>query len=215
MTVKEAQRRLLTGMTPSMEGIGFDYDEQEFKRKIQGGSQRFYLRVTQRANEIVVEPWWCIRLDGIVDIYHLVTLKKEEYFHYTCVFENNLGRLLYYLDQSQGPEIKDLKYVVRNIQDLETLIKVIPIRFKQYLLPYLDANSTIERADALLNEDPRNLSPHNWVYPYKATMGLIAARLVKNPRYYELVRIYEEELAEANPINKEEFQKLKELLEAY
>jgi hypothetical protein len=106
-----------------------------------------------------------------------------------------------------------MKYVIENENDLETLGKVIPIRFKQYILPYFDENSSVERADKLLNEDARNLSPHNWVYPYKAMMGMIAAKLTKNPKYDELVSIYREELAEANPVNKEEFEKLTALLE--
>jgi hypothetical protein len=122
---------------------------------------------------------------------------------------------LFYVRPDLGREVKDLQYSIKDDQDLQKLIKLIPNRFLQIILPYFDQNSSLERADALLNENPRNLPPHNWSYPYKAMMGLIAAKLTKNPKFAELRGIYEEELAPANPTLKEEFDKLKIILENY
>ncbi|GGB17592.1 hypothetical protein [Puia dinghuensis] len=215
MKLNDVTKSLIAGMTDSLQGVGFqlDVEDKSFQRVIPGGKQIFYLIVNQRKPQIIVEPWWGIRLDKIVDIYHHITLKKEEFFPDTYVFENNLGGLIYYMDKGSDPAVKSMKFVIESPADVDTLVKVIPIRFKQYVLPYFNENSSVERADALLNEHPRDLSPHNWIYPLKATMGLIAARLVKNPDYYQLRSIYEEELAEANPTNKEEFEKLKVYLE--
>jgi hypothetical protein len=218
MILNDVKHRLWNGIEDSVRSLGFRFrkNAKEFVREIPGGTQVFYVRIIQRKfGEIVVEPWWCIRLNAIADIYNQVNTKDKEFHSSSCVFENTLGRLQYYIKPDLGLGVKNLLYYINNNEDLETLTKEIPIRFKQFVLPYFDQNSSIERADALLNDNPREMSPHNCTYPYKAMMGLIAAKLTKNPRFAELKNIYEEKLAPADPSLKGEFNKLKLLLENY
>lgn len=53
---------------------------------------------------------------------------------------------------------------------------------------------------------------HNYLYPLRANIAIIAAKLNKNPQYDELVAVYEKELLDAEENYKKEFYKIIDVL---
>ncbi len=53
---------------------------------------------------------------------------------------------------------------------------------------------------------------HNEMYPLRANIAIIAAKLNNNPQYDELVKTYEKELVDAEENYKIEFYKIIEVL---
>jgi hypothetical protein len=105
------------------------------------------------------------------------------------------------------------RYIVEKEEDAETVVDQALKDIRGYLLPYVKENSaSIERIDQLLNHNPGKRTVHNFTYPGKAMMGLIAAKLTHNPNYDQLVSIYDVKLVEAEEGTKREYEKLKELL---
>jgi len=215
MKMEEVKGRLLEGMDKSFENFGFALNKNEIEyQRIKGSSiQTFYFLVLKKKEGIYVEPRWSIKLKEILDIYHKVATKEKKYFKYTPVLENSLGELIEYVENgNETGSGKSMQYLIENDEDVLTLTKVIPMRFEEYVLPYFEKNSSIEKVDELLNKNPKELCIHQWLYPLRACIGIIAAKLVKNPQYNELLCIYEDELQEAVPAYKEEFERLKLIL---
>ncbi|MEQ1677947.1 MAG: hypothetical protein ABL876_14660, partial [Chitinophagaceae bacterium] len=195
-------------------GFIFDSKRKRFVKEIKGGMQVFDLLFYAYPNEILVKPVFKIKLHLIEDIYHQVTQKEKSYNEETQTLGNSLGQIMKHYDNSDRiGTTEDISYKIENEDDIEILKKVIPERFKEYILPYFNKNSSIEQVDKLLNEFPRELSIHNRPYPIRACIAIIAARLVRNPNYNELLKIYDEETVDANPENRKEFEDLAKLLE--
>lgn len=215
MIMKDVKCRLLEGMDQSFENFGFELNKNEIAyQRIKGSSnQTFYFLILKKKDGIYVEPRWSIKLKEILDIYHKVATKEKKYFKYTPVLENSLGELIEYVENgNETGSGKSMQYLIENDEDVLTLTKVIPKRFEEYVLPYFEKNSNIEKVDQLLNRNPRELCIHQWLYPLRACIGIIAAKLAENPHYNELLCIYEEELHDAVPAYKEEFERLKSIL---
>ncbi|MDP4260057.1 MAG: hypothetical protein Q8937_17660 [Bacteroidota bacterium] len=195
--------------------MGFELkaNAQAFERREGSCIQTFHLLIFKKPDGVYVEPWWSIKFGEILDIYHKVSTKEKKYFKDTPVLENSLGRLIEFTDNGiESGGSKSMQYLIENDKDIDILTNVIPARFQEYVLPYFSANNSVEKVDKLLNSNPGQLSVHFWLYPMKAIMGLIAAKLVNNPQYPELAIIYEEKLRNANPVYKTEFERLELLL---
>jgi hypothetical protein len=215
MLIKEVKNKLFESLRKPFEENGFLLNKADnaYERKNKESIQKFYFLVFKKDDSIYLEPRWSIKLPEILEMYHKVAMKDKKFFRDTPVLENSLGELIEYTDSGNHTGSgKSMQYLIENEEDLAILMRVIPKRFKEYVLPYFDANSTIERVDKILNENPRELSIHQWLYPLRACMGLIAARLVNNPMYDDLARIYKEELQDATTTYKLEFERLTKLL---
>ncbi|WP_313386252.1 hypothetical protein [Chishuiella sp.] len=103
-------------------------------------------------------------------------------------------------------------WLIENSNDLENFIFNFKSNFEEIILPYFNENSTIERVDYLLNSHPLKMSIHNYIYPLRANIGIIAAKLNNNPNFNDLIKIYEKELDEAEENYKNEFFKLISIL---
>ncbi|WP_313581440.1 hypothetical protein [Chishuiella sp.] len=103
-------------------------------------------------------------------------------------------------------------WLIENSNDLENFIFNFKSNFEEIILPYFNENSTIERVDYLLNSHPLKMSIHNYIYPLRANIGIIAAKLNNNQNFNDLIKIYEKELDEAEENYKNEFFKLISIL---
>jgi hypothetical protein len=155
-----------------------------------------------------------IKIKAIEDIYHQATEKEAKYYTSTQTLGNNLFAIIDYFDNGDGTGSKSInkRHLMENEEDINTIVKVFPRSIEEYVLPYFESNSNIDQVDKLLNENPQELSVHYYLYPLRACIGIIAAKLTHNPRYNEVLKIYEVQLQEANTIFKKEFEKLKLLL---
>ena len=214
MQIESTSRKLLEGIEKEISKHSFKLIKRDkcFKRIVdQNIVQIFTILFTRKEDGISVAPAIHIKIKPIEDIYHQVAVKDHQYFDGTFTLGNSLFKIISYLEHGIVLDYDEKKsYLIEEEKDIEILIKVINERFKEYVLPYFDKNSSISRADELLNAYPREISIHNWLYPLRANLAIIAAKLNKNNEYTELIKIYEEELKGAQDSYKVEFNKLKE-----
>jgi hypothetical protein len=218
MLIKNITKSIIDGIGKTLSDYGFDYSKRNKKFiKSKGNVQQIFelLFYKENAISILVEPWVKIKIKPIEDIYHMVSSKDAKYNDSAITLGNNMGEIIQYYEKGneKRSEFANMRYLIEDDQDVKVLIKVIPKGFIEFVLPYFDSNSSIIEVDRLLNETPRELSIHHPLYPTRACIGLIAAKLVSNPNYKELVTIYEEETREANPFYREEFERLIKLLD--
>jgi len=193
----------------------FLYNKKElaYTRKFDGGQQDFYFLINENSGGVYIEPRWSIKLKSILDVYNKVTLKDKEFREYTPVLDNSLGQLIEYRDEkNEKGSGNKMQYLVEDEADIETLKKVIPLRFSEYVLPYFNMNSTVARVDELLNSHPQELVIHQWLNPTRMIMGIIAATLNHNPRLNDLLRVYGEKMNKVNQHYRTEFENLLLLL---
>lgn len=215
--VKEVANTILDGIKPSFEKYGFvlNKSKREFKRSITDCVQIFDMVFDKESNYITARPEVRIKILSIEKIYRSATSMPNRPY---LTLGNHLFDILRYVDDGEelGNREKAVSdWLIEGQKNVDKLIQVIPEYLEETILPYFDQNSSIKRVDELLNKYPRELSIHNRLYPLRANIAIIAAKLNKNPHYNELVQIYEEELAEAEETYKEEFYKLKDILRDY
>jgi len=202
-------------MEPAFNRYDFTYNQKEYSfiREIDDGKQSFYFLINEKTDGIYIEPRWAIQITSMLNVYHQITLKDKASWADTTVLDNSLGQLIEYIDENnENGSGKRMRYLIAKDEDVEILQKVIPIRFEEYVLPYFNKNSSIERIDELLNTSPQRLVIHHWLNPHRAIMGIIAAKLNNNPKLDELIMIYGQKLEKAAPNYQKEFENLIRLL---
>ncbi len=213
MKIKEVSNQISDGFSIYFEKYGFKFKRanNKFIRITEEATQVFHLiYYKENDGKITIKPEIMIHINKIESIYKSIAqIESRPYF--------TLGNYLSEIAEYDGDEInfkkKPVKYwLIENDDDIEYLIKVIPNYLTNDILPYFKNNSSIKRVDELLNKFPQKLSIHNYLYPLRANIAIIAAKLNNNPHYEELISIYEKELVDAEENYKIEFFKLKELL---
>jgi len=215
MNFKKTKKTIIDEIAGSVKSAGFKYDKNDefFIKDIPGGIDTFYFLTANYGIEFRFDLFWGVRIDRIADIYNMVTDKTEEYFRFSHVLANHLGALIEHIDNANDSIRCDPKrYTILKEEDVAEVIDKALTDIRKYIMPYFEQNVTVERMDQILNRKPKEYTVHNSTYLNRAMMGLIAAKLVNNPRYDELVSIYDVELAGAAIDAKREYQKLKEWL---
>lgn len=212
MKVADVSKQIIAGVAPvfTKHGFNVNFKEREFNREQNGCLQIFDLLFYKKGDFIEIKPEIRIKIKHIEDIYHHISIDHNDIFR---TLGNDLFSIVDFYDNGRetGGSSKT-KWVIENEKDIKKLIKVIPKYFKREILRYFEENSSVASADELLNKHPREISVHNWLYPMRACLAIIAAKLNDNPKYDELVSIYEEEMEEALESYKEDFSKLKKFL---
>jgi len=211
MKIKEVSKIIMDSIFLDIEAHGFKLNRKtiEFRRKIEGAIQIFELVFYKEGNYVKIKPEIRIKIKAIEDVYQKASNRGDIY----RTLGNDLFEILRNTDHGEETGKGEQYYwIIKDDESLSKLIRIIPEYFKETILPYFENNSTVSKADELLNKYPRELSIHNWLYPLRANLAIIAAKLNDNPQYSELVKIYEEELQEAEDSFKKEFEKLKKIL---
>lgn len=215
MNFKKIKKQIFDGVADAVMSEGFLYNKENetFEKNIPGGFVYFYFLYADYKNEFWFDLWWGVTIDQVADIYNRVTEKDLEFQRLTLVLSNHLGALADYADNGNESTRADRKqYIVSKDEDAATVVGQALEDIRRYLLPYFAQNTTIERLDQIINHKPADITVHNFSYPTKAKMGLIAAKLNHNPDYNQLISIYDKELIRAEAGSKREYEKLKELL---
>ncbi|MHB2154390.1 hypothetical protein ACX8XN_08325 [Calditrichota bacterium GD2] len=219
MLIKNVKKKIINELSDYLSKFGFKYNKKfdYFIRKSPESLQIIDLIFYKNKDgSITVEPVIRIKLKRIEEIYHKVTLKDKKYLDATSTISINLGKLIEHIENGINKDTNnDLRYLIENEQDILILIKVLKDKFERYVVPYFEKYSTLKKIDEILNINPKEISIHNWLYPMRACIALIAAKLSNNPKYDELLKIYDEELEDAAENYKIEFARLKKLLESY
>jgi hypothetical protein len=216
MIVKEASNKIFQMIKDEISKYRFRLNKtkMEFKRVENNCEQIFQLIFYKQDDAVFIRPLVRIKVKAIEDTYHKISKKHEQFNEDTTTLGGNLGEIMKYYETGTDSlsENMNTRYLIENEGDVEDLIKAIPERFKNYVLPYFKSNSSVKSVDELLNTEPSEMSIHNHLYPIRACIGIIAAKLNNNPDFDEIVQTYEENLTNANPDNKYEFLELKKIL---
>ncbi|WP_316795506.1 hypothetical protein [Pedobacter agri] len=213
MKIPEVSKEISDGILESFKKNGFKFRKarNEFTRKLKNAEQIFHLIYYKENNGTInIKPEVVIHIDDIESIYKKISqIKYRPYL----TLGNYFSQIKDYNGDAANFKNKATKYwLIENEHDISHLIEIIPKYLDEVILPYFENNSSIERVDELLNEYPKNMSVHNNMYPLRANIAIIAAKLNCNHRFNELLEIYEKELEDAEENYKIEFYKLKEFL---
>lgn len=211
MNIKDVSNELLSRIHDSFKEFDFvlNKSQSEFKRNVNDCTQIVDLFFYKKGQFITIKPEIRIKEHQIEKIYRAVSQIKDRPY---LTLGNHLFEIVKYIDHGielddSEEEIRD--WLVEDEDDISKLVEIIPKYLKATILPYFDQNSSISRVDELLNKYPRELSIHNVMYPLRANIAIIAAKLNHNPKFDELVEIYDEELLDAEETYREEFVRLK------
>lgn len=211
MKIKDVYPILVQGIKDKIEEYGFEFkkNDKTFKRRTNNFIQIFDLLLTKTTEGITVEPTIRLKSKEIEDIYHSIAKKEQQYFDGTSCIGYNLFKIASYYDEGKEIDYDEQKYyLIEEGKDVNILINIISEKFISYGIRYFDENSSVTRIDYLLNKYPRDISIHNWLYPQRACIAIIAAKLNNNPKFIELSQIYREELIDAVYPYNEEFDEL-------
>lgn len=214
MRIKDTSNKIFNELIGNFEKLDFSLNrgKSEFKRNVNNCTQIFDLFFHKKANSIIIKPELRIKVHAIEDIYKSITNIKERPY---LTLGNHLFEILRYIDNGteiddSNEEIKD--WLIEDENDINKIIEVIPTYLKDTIIPYFNENSSISRVDELLNKYPTEISIHNPLYPLRANIAIISAKLNNNSSLNNLVEIYEHELQDAEISYKEEFYKIKHVL---
>lgn len=211
MNIKDVSNELLSRINDSFRDFDFilNKGQSEFKRNVNNCTQIVDLFFYKKAQFITIKPEIRIKEHQIEKIYRSVSQIKDRPY---LTLGNHLFEIIKYIDDGieiDKSEEETQDWLIEDGNDINKLVEIIPKYLKETILPYFDQNSSISRVDELLNKYPRELSIHNVMYPLRANIAIIAAKLNQNPKFDDLVEIYDEELLDAEETYREEFVRLK------
>ena len=211
MNIKDVSNELLSRIHDNFREFNFilNKGQSEFKRKVNNCTQIVDLFFYKKGQFITIKPEIRIKEHQIEKIYKAVSQIRDRPY---LTLGNHLFEIVKYIDD--GKEIDESEeetrdWLIEDDNDINKLVEIIPKYLKETILPYFDQNSSVPRVDELLNKYPRQISIHNVVYPLRANIAIIAAKLNQNPKFDELVEIYDEELLDAEETYRKEFVRLK------
>jgi hypothetical protein len=212
LNINNSANLILEGIRPIFESNGFSLNKKhrQFNRDTKNSIQIFDLFFFKNGANIKIRPEIRIKIKKIDEIYRSITLIDSRPY---LTLGNHLFEIIRYFDTGEetGKKIS-YDWLIENEDDIKKIIEIIPEYLLETILPYFEENSTVERVDYLLNKYPQELSIHNYLYPLRANIAIIAAKLSTNNKFSKLLEIYEAEIQEAEENYKLEFYKLKELL---
>lgn len=109
------------------------------------------------------------------------------------------------LDTSHNDEVR---FVIPDFDKAVIAGKLLKEYLEKYAFRYFAESDSVEKIDNLLNKKPTEMIVHHDLYPSRATIGLIAAYMSENPKYEELVAIYEKETQDASTSFRERFKRV-------
>ncbi len=90
----------------------------------------------------------------------------------------------------------NLSIWIREDKDVEAAIESLQWYYQDIAKPYFERYQTLESIDDIINNPPFDHTPAHvgGMFFERCIKGLIVARLVNNPKYDELISIYDEEI---------------------
>lgn len=216
MSSKELQYLLRNDIENYLSGIGYEiikekFDEKFYVKNVDGVEQRIILIYAHYGTLLTVQPLIALNFESIVEIYQKNTTFRSR--PYLC-----LGNHLLEIERFVKNGEKTERVYVNYDWELRTEEEVIEFvkQFKNYMntviAPYFDQNSSLNQVDLLLNENPRVSSIHNNTNPLRACVAIIAAKLNKNPKFDEILSIYDETIKKGEESYQTDYQNIRSFL---
>lgn len=218
MKISLAAELLMSGLFNTMKENGFrpNVSEHRFTRKLRNSKHILQFLFHHGSSYVLLDVMLYTRIPMIESIFHNSVGDSCGDFPFIPVIDNDIFGVIDHFDKNEliSPDPKKY-YRIRDEESAGKVILALKDHIHDYIVPYFDKYSSIEAIDRILNELPRELSIHAPMYPPRACMALIAAKLNKNPEYDSLVEIYDEKMAKAVERYKCAYEKIKEYLKHY
>ena len=188
-----------------------DLGEKYYRRYTESGYESIVFIFAHYGKMLSIKPVIGLHFDEIVEIYRKNTQYQSR--PNKCI-GNHLLEIERFVKNGESTErvFVNHRWEVRNKDQITELINRFGQYFKTVIRPYFDQNGTIAHVDALLNEQPTVPSIHNNLNPLRACIAIIAARLNSNPKFDELLSIYDETIKKGAESYQADYQKIREYL---
>lgn len=184
--------------------LQFIYDNEKY-------TNIFNLTFYKRTLGYAVEPNIWIQIKAIENIYHEICSREKKYFKDTITIGSSCGNLIENTD-GEFKQNNSLTFPIENDEDIEGVTEQIFSIFSDIALPYFNKYSNLNIVDSIYNDKPEIRTVHKILNPERCTKGLIAAYLVKNPKYLELESVYVNKMENVSGPLKDEFNNCRKLL---
>ncbi|MCW3466431.1 hypothetical protein [Chitinophaga nivalis] len=199
MTQKKLLRDLISLLQPKLDSFDFkpNLKEQGFYRKDGMITYYFYFLLYNRTNiksgdkGFLIEPYIRIGFDEIERYYKAITVNASltSEWNFTTI-GNNIATFLANPDGINRKKNESLDLIIWNEEEIQYVATELYTKFIDVAIPYFLTNNSIEKVDELLNSTPREDSVHMTNELWRFIKGIIAAKLNKNPKLFQLIETY-------------------------
>ncbi len=206
---REPTTELFARVGRELSPMGFKLvkSRRRFERRRGPVADAFTLTLLRASAGTRIQPGVNIRYEELDRIYHQVSgARPADRVHHAAI---SFGIATVFGDRAR---YEVMLAGLNRVDDAGTALMRI---FEDVALPFFDRHSTIADVDRLYNEDPSSsLARHYLLHHFaRCAYATIAAKLVGNPRYDEITRIYAAFLQEVGGgYRATDYEKLRELL---
>lgn len=165
------------------DGYRFVAGREAYQRKFAAGEQRFHLRLISSGGGLQVEPSAAIRFDAVENVFHrtskLSTTAQKD--------SATLWVPLQVLAETSRDEVVQR---IASEGDLELAATALRALYEELVEPYFAKNSSLARADAIINEAPLEPCLHSSM-PRRAAYGVILGALLERADLDSLIEQYQ------------------------
>ena len=147
-----------------------------------GTTEKVFCDVLDYRPKYILEPALAVRIDKVEEIFHRTSVYEKKYHSETPTISFAFGHV--------NPDLDLFRYDVTDAYSLESALNNILRDFQTYALPFLQANTSIEALDRLLNDAPKEDCSYCRMEDLRCSHGLIVAKLTKRSNYDELKETY-------------------------
>ena|SRR2546423_6170030 len=206
------KEKIISGLNDKFTQDGFKYKKtmNEFVRSQGDFSYKFYIEQLAWSSSYSLDIQLYISQKKIETILKKIIGK----WRHNITMGQDIGRIY---NSPDGREIVNgsLSIWLYQNEDVEAAIESLEWYYNDIAKPYFQQYQTLEAVDDIINNPPFNHCPAyvGGNLDNRCMKGLIVARLVDNPRYNELVAIYDEAIKETmNEVSIENYYKVREYL---
>jgi hypothetical protein len=195
LKAQEVKDRIASGLTLQMITEGFTYKKSTNEYKRTDGDYTYFFRIEQVlwSDHYSIDVHLEINQKKIETVVEKILGKQRHKF----TIGADIGRIKLSPD---GRTIVNggLQFILLFEGDIEAAIETLYQYYTDIAKPYFKKYSSLDALDDIMNNEPFAHCPAHvgGMFYERCLKGLIVAKLVGNPRYDELVAIYNEEIKE-------------------
>lgn len=195
LKAQEVKDRIASGLTIQMIMEGFTYKKSTNEYKRTDGEFTYFFRIEQLlwSDHYSIDVQLEISQKQVESLVEKILGKQRHKF----TIGADVGRIRLSPD---GRRIVNgnLQFILLFEGDIEAAIETLNKYYIDIAKPYFKKYSSLNALDDIMNNEPFSYCPAHvgGMFYERCLKGLIVAKLVQNPRYAELVTIYNEEIEE-------------------
>lgn len=157
--------------------------KNQLRRTVSSGFQNIILSVSEYEDLCMIECFIGVRIENIEEIVLPYTRISPNFYKDALTIIISYGKFV-------GSPFK--KFKASSIDDLDEIVHVLIQFLWKEGMPFFDEYTNEDNIDILVNSDPYTPSNFFFNQENRCLRGITAAKLTQNPKYYELVPIYEQ-----------------------